>query len=76
MSIVLGTFPGLPVGYTPDGVPENLQFVGVNAWRPLNQVVGKFGCAVAYDPIGDTFWIVLLGSQQSDLPDAIDADAE
>lgn len=66
---ILGAFPGLP--NAPDGLPENYQFLGVNAWDALHVLLDKLQCAVAYDPVANTFEIVQLGTTQSGLADAL-----
>jgi hypothetical protein len=71
MAGVLGSYPGLPDGYAPDGVPENMRFIGVGAWRALHQFLLKIGCTVAYDPHATQFRIVRLGGDQTDLPETI-----
>ncbi len=58
-----GSAPTLP--YTPDGTPENFRFIGVNAWDAIHEILTKIGCTTAYDPIGNTFTVVRLGSVQA-----------
>jgi len=71
MTDVLGSFPGLPSGYTPHGTPENLRLTGISAWRSLCRVLEKIGCAVVYNPTSDAFTIVRLGDTQTNLPKLI-----
>lgn len=60
MSSVLGSFPGLPAQASPDGVPENLRLIGMNAWRALDVLLRQLDCTVSYNPIADTFGIVFF----------------
>lgn len=63
----LGAYPGLPVGFAPDGVPQNTRFIGVNAWHALCAVLDKLDCAVCHDPLADAgsnYTIVQLGATQ------------
>ena len=71
MSDVLGPFPGLPAGHTPDGVPENLQFNGVGAWDTLGRLLDRIGCAASYNPLDDIFTIIRLGEAQTGVPSQI-----
>lgn len=67
---LLGTFPGIPTK-NPPAVPENLHFLGVNAWYALHCTLEKIGLTTAYNPLDATFSIVELpnpGSDQ-DIPD-------
>jgi len=54
------------------GVPENLRFLGVNAWEAVHQVLKRIGCTTAYDPLTDAFSIVRLGNTQDGLGQALD----
>jgi hypothetical protein len=62
----LGAFPGLPAGFSPDGVPQNTRFIGVSAWHALNAVLDKLDCAVAHNPLAAAanYSIVRLGATQ------------
>lgn len=73
MAGVLGSFPGLPPGLEPHGVPENLQFIGASSWKTLSSLLAKIGCAVAYDPVADVFRIENLGAAQAGLPTDLDS---
>lgn len=55
--------PTLP--YTPDGVPANWRFVGMDAWTALHKVLTKIGCTTAFDPFAGSFSIVRLGATQA-----------
>jgi len=68
MTTVLGNFPGLPTGYTPHGVPENLHYRGVNSWYALGQLLQAIDCTVRYDPLAGQFDIIRLSQPQADLP--------
>ncbi len=48
----LGSSPQLPI--SPDGVPNNLKFIGISAWDAYNQVLERLSCAFAYWPDGTT----------------------
>lgn len=52
---------------TPDGQPENLQFVGVSAWSALHVVLNKLDMTTAYDPTSGLFAIVSQGGTQPGL---------
>lgn len=58
----LGDFPGLP--YTPQGIPQGFQFIGVEAYQALNVLLAKINCALNYDPQEDLFSIAFLGESQ------------
>lgn len=60
-----GTFPGLP--FTPNGVPQNIRYSGVNAWRALHDLLGRLNCTTAYNPQADAFSIVEQGAAQPGL---------
>jgi hypothetical protein len=62
LSNQLGDYPGLPAGFSPDGVPERYRFVGVSAWRALCQVLAKLGLAVSWQAAKGTYAIVQLGA--------------
>lgn len=63
VSTLAGSYPGLP--YVPPGVPEDFQFLGVNAWAAIHEMLGVIGCTTAYDPLQETFSIVRVGASQS-----------
>lgn len=63
-----GSFPGLPV--TPTAPPpENLHFVGVNAWHALHSVLEKIGLTSRYNPLTGLFSIVEMQSAVHDPPE-------
>ena len=64
MSSHLGSFPGLPEDVTLPGFPEDLRYLGVNAWKSLNAFLERIECAVRYDPVEDAFSIVSLQAPQ------------
>lgn len=64
LASVLSISPGsLP--FTPDGTPENLTFWGGSAWAAINDVLDRIACGLKYDPEGDAFTIVRLGTSDS-----------
>ncbi|HVX15940.1 MAG TPA: hypothetical protein VHC22_32450 [Pirellulales bacterium] len=66
---LVGAFPGLP--YQPAGIPQNLRYHGVSAWRALHDVLGRVQLTTAYDPITNAFSIVDLGVPQPGLIEAV-----
>jgi len=60
-----GAWPGLPSGYTPGGVPENVQFFYQNAWAAFHEISKSTGITTAYDPTDGTFSLVRLGAPQT-----------
>ncbi len=60
----MGAAPSLP--YAPDGTPENFRFVGVSAWRAIEELLDKIGCKVKYQPLTDTFTVV-VSAPEADL---------
>ncbi len=62
LSTILGIAPPtLP--FTPDGTPESFVFYApYSAWDALCDVLDRIACAVKYDPEGDSFAIVRLGT--------------
>lgn len=67
---IAGTAPTIP--YTPAGRPEELRYFGYSAWSAIGELLAAIGCAVAYDPIADSFSVVRLGETQAGLAEAID----
>lgn len=65
LSSQLGVYPGLPAGFTPDGVPERYRFVGVSAWRALCQVLDKLGLAVSWQAASNVYSIVQRGAMDA-----------
>ncbi len=63
----LGVFPGLPI--SPDGIPEDFQFLGVPAMEALSAVLDRISCSLVYDPVNATFSIVQTGVVQPGLAD-------
>lgn len=62
---LVGPFPGLP--YQPAGVPQDLRFGGVSAWRALHDLLGRVQLTTAYDAAADVFSIVDLSVVQPNL---------
>lgn len=50
MTLLLGASPQLPVGFTPDGLPENFRFIGVSAWEAYNSALKRLGCVLVNNP--------------------------
>lgn len=67
----IGTYPSLP--FTPDGTPEGFEFYGMSAWDALNDVMGRIGCVMIYDPFGDSFSIGQAGTATDAGTAAVDA---
>ncbi len=59
---LLGSVPSLP--FTPDGLPENTRFIGVNAYEALSAVLDQLDCALCHNPLAGTYSIVQLGATQ------------
>jgi hypothetical protein len=62
---LVNAFPGLP--FTPNGLPQNIRYNGVSAWRALHDLLGRLNCTTAYDPQADKFSIVEQGASQAGL---------
>lgn len=62
---LVNAYPGLP--FTPNGVPQNIRYNGVSAWRALHDLLGRLNCTTAYDPQADRFAIVEQGAAQPGL---------
>jgi len=63
MAARLGAAPALPV--TPHGTPEGFIFQGGSAWRTLNVLLSRIGCAISADlsqVAGSQFSIVQVGA--------------
>ncbi len=58
----LGTYPGLPSGFTPDGTPEGFSGHGRPSYDLLNEILDSIGCALRLDPFTDTFTIIQIGA--------------
>lgn len=56
----LGAYPGLP--FSPDGLPEDLEFWQVPGLQAIGDVLGRLGCELRYDPLADAFGIVRPGA--------------
>lgn len=55
----LGTVPTLP--FTPHGTPGAFIYAGETKLRCVDHVLTRMGCALKYDPVGDSFTIVRIG---------------
>lgn len=64
----LGGFFGMPAGLPLDGVPQNMRFIGLNAYRSLNAYLDQIDCALRHDPTANLYSIVQLGGTQ-DIPE-------
>lgn len=62
---VAGASPALP--YSPDGIPEQFRFIGVDALDSYCAVLAKLGCDLKYDPVAGTFGLVQVGAAQAGL---------
>lgn len=47
---LLGSWPGMPAGFTATGTPEGYWLLGVAGWATFVDVVEHLGLAVAYNP--------------------------
>lgn len=66
----LGTYPGLPAGFTPDGTPEDLEYWETPGLDALADVLRRLGCDLAYNPLLATFTIVQVGATDRAATDA------
>ena len=66
---IAGAAPSLP--YSPSGRPEELRYFGYSAWSAITELLAAIGCAIAYDPIGDAFEVVRVGTTQPQLSAAL-----
>jgi hypothetical protein len=62
---LLGTWPGLPSGFSPDGSPESFIAYGRPSYDLLNEALDSIGCALRLDLITDTFSIVQVGASDA-----------
>lgn len=62
---LVNAFPGLP--FTPNGVPQNIRYHGVSAWRALHDLLARLNCTTVYNPQADSFSIVEQGASQPSL---------
>jgi hypothetical protein len=62
MSARLGSNPTLP--FTPHGTPEGFIFQGGSAWKALNTILARIGCA--FKSADGVFSIVQLGATDAD----------
>lgn len=56
----LGGYPGLP--WTPTQPPEDLEYWQTPALVAIGEVLHRVGCELRYDPLGDVFSIVQVGT--------------
>lgn len=73
-SSLRGTTPTLP--YTPVGYPEELIHTSEPYWDFIHDLLEKIACTTVYDPIADTFRIVLIGDTQSGLDESLEGYAK
>lgn len=64
-SNIRGTPPVLP--YTPDGTPENFEFLATTPWLAIESILNKIRVVLLYDPQADVFSYARLGTTQGGL---------